>query len=226
MHPKSVVFILNTFFAVGYAKHVFLAFQTHVPRIEGERVKLSPASRMGMITNGGITISEYIGLLESNQYSAVFYDGSLLYMECVFINERLNKHRYFFIPCPFVEKTITSRPDHAELADWLREQIDIDGKDIFCSKGAFRFDFSREPPHGAGDPHPLSHLTFASGACRMPVRGPLQMSSFINFLFDNFFRADRDLWLQFAGHFRLDEGEVTITDEEAQLHHLSWGTQR
>lgn len=226
MRPQSVVLVLDQFLAEGYAKHIFLAIQPHILKFGGEQVELSPESRIGMITNGGITISEYVDLLDNNQYSAVFYDGSLLYMECAFSGEELNRHRYFFIPCPFVERTITSKPDHSELADWLRDRVDIDGKEVFSSRGAFRFDFSREPLRGTADPHPLSHLTFASGTCRMPVQGPVQISSLIRFLFDNFFRNYRHLWLEFATNFRLDEGEVTITNEETQLHHLSWRTER
>ena len=222
MDPRSVTLNFNNFLVEGYAKDVFLNFEHHSLKEEGQRAELSPRSRMGMIEGGGITISEYVDLLDNNQYSAVFSDGSIFYIECIFSGGTLNRHRYFFIPCPFVEKTIASKPKHISLADWLRESVDRNGKDVFSSKGTFRFDFVRESPPEAGEPHPASHLTFASDTCRMPVRGPLQISSFMKFLFENFFRSDRQIWFDFAKNMRLDEGEVTITNEETYLHHLNW----
>ena len=222
MDPKSVGDILDRFLIEGLDKRIFLAIQPHILKFEGRQVKLSPAVRIGMVTKGGITISEYVDLLDNNQYSAVFGDGSIFYVECIFSGRKLNRHRYLFIPCPFVEKTIASKPRQMSLADWLRESVDRNGKDVFSSKGTFRFDFVRESLHGVGEPHPVSHLTFASDTCRMPVRGPLQISSFIKFLFENFFRSDRKIWLEFAENMRLYEGEVTITNEETYLHHLNW----
>lgn len=222
MDPKSVVDILDRFLIEGLDKRIFLAIQPHILKFEGEQVKLSPAVRIGMVTKGGITVSEYVNLLDNNQYSAVFNDGSIFYVECIFSGRTLNRHRYFFIPCPFVEKTIAAKPKHVSLADWLRDSVDRDGKDVFSSKGTFRFDFVRESLQEAEEPHPLSHLTFASDTCRMPVRGPLQISSFIKFLFENFFRDDRLFWFEFSKIMRLDEGEVTITKNETYLHHLNW----
>ena len=222
MNPKSVVSNFNRFLFEGLAKEVFLAAEYHVLKEKGEQVELSPEYRMGMIAKGGITMLEYVDLLDKNQYSAVFSDGSIFYVECIFSGIRLNKHRYFFIPCPFVEKIITSKPEHFGLVEWLRDSVNLEGKDVFSSKGIFRFDFVREPLNGTGDPHPVSHLTFASDRCRMPVRGPLQISSFMKFLFDNFFRNDRQFWLEFAAIMRLDESEVTISEDEAYRHHLNW----
>ena len=222
MDPKSVVDILDRFLVEGLDKRIFLAVQPHILKFEGAQVRLSPAVRIGMVTKGGITISEYVDLLDKNQYSAVFSDGSIFYVECIFSGRTLNRHRYFFIPCPFVEKSIASKPKHISLADWLRESVDRNGKDVFSSKGTFRFDFVRESSPEAGEPHPASHLTFASDTCRMPVRGPLQISSFMKFLFENFFRSDRQIWFDFAKNMRLDEGEVIITNEETYLHHLNW----
>lgn len=225
MNPRSIVDILDRFLVEGYSKDIFLAVQPHILKIEGDQIKLSPAFRMEMITNGGVTISEYIDLLENNQYSAVFDDGSILYIECIFSDGKLDAHRYFFIPCPFVETTIASKPGHCSLADWLRASLVQNGVDVFSSRGTFRFDFARKPVLGAADPHPKSHLTFASDWCRMPVRGPVQITSFMNFLFDNFFRDYQPVWRSFASYMQLDETEVTITEEEVGLHHLNWETQ-
>ena len=72
MDPKSVVDILDRFLVEGLDKRIFLAVQPHILKFEGAQIRLSPAVRIGMVTKGGITISEYVDLLDKNQYSAVF----------------------------------------------------------------------------------------------------------------------------------------------------------
>ena len=69
-----------------------------------------------MITNGGIAPSEYIAVLDRNTYSAVFQDGSIIYMECSFEGRTLIDHRYLFIPCPFDDSIVSQRPNHILLA--------------------------------------------------------------------------------------------------------------
>lgn len=222
MNLGSFILSFNRFLFEGLAKNIFIATEYHALRQEGGRVELSPACRMKMIGKGGIKVSEYIDLLATRQYSAVFNDGSIFYVECIYNDRVISNHRYFFIPCPFVKITIESVPHDFGLVEWLRDSIDLEGVDVFSSKGIFRFDFARQRLNGAIEPHPLSHLTFASDQCRVPVRGPLQISSFLKFLFDNFFRDDRKFWLEFADGMSLGGEDETITSEETYLHHLSW----
>ncbi len=174
-----------------------------------------------MIENGGISPDEYLSLLDTGRYSAVFDDGSIVYLECIFHEEALVDHRYFFIPCPFDLATVSSKPDHFAMADWLRDSLELEPRTCVRSKGVFRFDCVREAPESV-EPHPISHLTFASGDCRIPVRGPLQISSFFNFTFDNFFRDYRPFWWSFSSYLKLDESEITITADEQAAQHINW----
>lgn len=222
MNPTSIVGILDKFLVYGLATGVFLAVQTHSVETTGTTSKIRPHNRLGMISNGGITPSEYIAILDEDTYSAVFEDGSIIYVECSFDGHTLSDHRYFYIPCPFSSKLVLDRPNHFSLADWLRDSIELEGADVFSSRGALRFDCVRGLAEDTQDPHPVSHLTFASGDCRLPLRGPLQVSAFLNLVFDNFFRPYRPFWLQFAPYMNLDETEVTIRTGEAGLHYLNW----
>ncbi len=222
MNPTDIVGVLDRFLLQGLATGVFLAVQNHQVERTETTSKVRPHKRLGMITNGGITPSEYIAILDEDTYSAVFEDGSIIYLECSFDGQTLSGHRYFYIPCPFSSKLVLDRPNDFYLADWLRDSIELEGADVFNSRGALRFDCVRGLAEDAQDSHPVSHLTFASGDCRLPLRGPLQVSAFLNLVFDNFFRLYRPLWLQFAPYMSLDETEVTIRPDEAGLHHLNW----
>ncbi len=222
MNPTAIVGILDRFLVEGLSTGVFLAVQTHRVELNKTISKVRPQNRLGMITNGGITPSEYIAILDQDTYSAVFEDGSVIYLECSFERQTLIDHRYLYIPCPFSSKLVLDRPSHFSLADWLRDSFELEGADAFSSRGALRFDCVRGLGEDTQDPHPVSHLTFASGDCRLPLRGPLQVSAFLNLVFDNFFRLYRPLWLQFAPYMNLDETEVTIRPDEAGLHHLNW----
>lgn len=222
MKPTSIVGVLDRFLTHGLVAEVFLAVQTHQIEKIGNNSSVRPQNRMAMITNGGITPSEYIAILDGDTYSAVFEDGSIIYVECSFEGNTLCDHRYLYIPCPFATKLVLDRPSHFSLADWLRDSIELEGANVFSSRGAFRFDCVRGLAEDTLDPHPVSHLTFASGDCRLPLRGPMQISAFLNLIFDNFFRLYRPLWLQFAPYMNLDETEVTIRPGESELHYINW----
>lgn len=222
MNAGILCSILNRFFFRGLEEGVFNAVQTHVVIEEAGYASFHPVSTIGMLSNGGITCAEYLSLLEDGTYSGVFSDGSIIYMECRYVRNSLFEHRYFFVPCPFLEETLLGRPDHIPLGDWLRDSMELEGASCLKSVGAMRFDCVREPPVELENPHPVSHLTFGSGDCRLPLRGPLPVSSFLHFIFDNYFRPLRFFWLDFAPYIQLDDTEVTITAAEMSRHHLNW----
>lgn len=221
MNEGAILKIVNDFLFFGKQKGIFEAVEVHKLRERNDVYSLGPQYDVGMIENGGIGVDEYLTVLEGSRYSAVFDNGDIISIQCRFQGGKLLDHRYMFLPCPFSEETLISKPKHAALADWLRGSADLEPREAFRSRGSFRFDCDRSPPEN-GDPHPISHLTFSSGGCRIPLRGPLQVSAFLNFIFDNFFRDYRPVWLSFAPHLKLKEDEVTITQEEAWLHHFNW----
>lgn len=221
MNEGAIVKILNNFLFFGYGKGIFEAVEPHRITDRDGVIQLSSQFEVGMIENGGVRIDEYLRLLEENRYSAVFDNGDIIGIQCRFEEGGILGHRYIYLPCPFSDKTVTSKPKKASLSEWLRDRAELEPRETFRSRGSFRFDCDRDPPK-RGDPHPISHFTFSSGHCRMPVRGPLQISAFLNFVFDNFYRDYRPVWLSFSSHLKLKEDEITITQEEANLHHFNW----
>ncbi|OHV18595.1 DUF2290 domain-containing protein [Rhizobium sp. RMa-01] len=222
MNPKQLCKVLNNFVIDGLANNVFLASQQHQIDVVGNRISLKPVVDIGMVSSGGISASEYVDLLDREAYSAVFADGSIICIQATFDGNTVESHRYFFIPCPFYANALVGRPQHISLADWLRDSIALEGVSSFRSVGTFRFDCVRSMPEDLADPHPVSHMTFGSADCRMPVKGPVSIAYFLHFVFDNFYRADKRFWLNYSSYLTSGETEVTITTTELMQQHLNW----
>jgi Uncharacterized conserved protein len=222
MRPRPLCDKLNEFLTAGLANDIFLAVQTHLLEVSGRKNSLGPLASPGMVSAGGISVDEFLLLLDENRYSAVFTDGALLLIQCTFVDDRLDTHRYSYIPCPIDPQLLDLRPEEITLADWLRESITAKGVGAFRSTGTYRFDCVRLAPSRDRSPHPISHLTFGSPDCRVPVRSPLSIADFLNFVFDNFYREHRRVWLEYSSHLTCSGTDMTITVAEQQLHHLHW----
>ena len=222
MRPRAFCDKLNEFFVDGYGVGAFLAFQTHVLQGPDDRQTFGPAVVPSMMSPGGVGLQEFIAILDTGTYSAVFHDGAIVIIQCRFNRDTLFAHRYTYIPCPVDHNLLISRPEEIALADWMREFTFSPAEDIFRSRGTYRFDYSRDVPHNLHDPHPASHLTFGSPQCRVPVRSPLSPASFLGFLFNNFYRPFLRIWQPVAPHLACAGIEQCITKEEQALHHLNW----
>jgi hypothetical protein len=222
MRPRSLCDKLNEFLVTGLADDVFLAIQYHLLDGNERRQSLGPPSPPGMVSAGGISMDEFLTILDENRYTAVFTDGALLMIQCTFINGELETHRYSYIPCPVDQSLVPFRPEEMPLADWLRDSVLAEGVAAFRSTGTYRFDCTRVKPTRDDNPHPVSHLTFGSPDCRIPVRGPLSIADFLNFVFDNFYRQHRSTWLNYSSYLRCHGTDATITADEQQFHHLHW----
>lgn len=224
MNPKSACDILNRFFFHGVGEGYFHAAQTHSISSYGAFRRLLPPVSIGMLTNGGVTAEEYVKILEDGAYSLVFADGAVAYIECTFDGNALYSYRFFYIPSPFHASHTLELPSDIPLADWLRMILEDQGVQCLKSVGALRFDCVRGLPANIDEPHPISHLTMMTGDCRIPIRGPVQVSTFLHFIFDNFQRSARPLWLEFSSYLAFDHSEVTITPSESTILHMNWET--
>lgn len=219
MKPRPLTQKLNEFLADGLAHVIFDAINTHKLNDHGSALSLEPDSKIPMINSNGISASEYIALLDNNSYSTVFNDGAISIIQAKFKNQKLHSHRYIFIPCPLDQQFISNRPNDIPLSDWVKEVINTEGITSLKSTGYIRFDCVRDLQK-TKDPHPVSHMTFSSGDCRVPVHSPLSISAFFNFLFDNFYRRHRYLWLKHSSFLNCEGTEDTITLEEQMIHHI------
>lgn len=222
MRPRALCNKVNEFLEKGLEEGIFLAIQPHLLRGFAGTEMLEPPTNIGMLTAGGVSVSEYIDLLDADRYSAVFYDHALLMLQCNFEGSEIQNHRYGYVPCPIRPQLMADRPEEISVADWVRSIVASTGIDSFLSLGTYRFDFTKKAALTSKEPHPACHFTFASAGCRLPVRAPMSISHLLTFLFDNFYRQHRPFWNTFAPH--LSSGDVidTITDSEQMLHHLTW----
>jgi hypothetical protein len=222
MRPRALCNKVNEFFERGLEEGIFLAIQPHLLRgVIGSEI-LEPPSNIGMLTAGGVSVPEYIELLDADRYSAVFDDHALLMVQCMFQGNAIRNHRYGYIPCPIKPQLMAERPEEISVADWVRSVISSAGVESFLSLGTYRFDFTQKLPSKSTDPHPASHFTFASAGCRLPVRAPMNIGHLLNFLFDNFYRSHRSFWNDFAPHLAGDDVIDTITAQEQMTHHITW----
>jgi len=222
MNVQSACSIINRFFFHGLAEGYFYAAQTHSVSESGAIQRLKPPVSIGMITNGAITADEYVKILEEGAYSVVFLDGAIVYIECTFNDSVLDNYRFFYIPSPFDAAHTLELPHELPMADWLRMVLEDQGAQCLKSVGALRFDCVRGLNANVDEPHPVSHLTMITGDCRIPIRGPVQINTFLHFIFDNFQRSARPWWLQFSSYLTFDASEVTITTSESSVLHINW----
>lgn len=222
MRPIDISLQINGFLAQGMADQFVEAFEHHkVEEING-RTFLGPTSKQQMISPSGVSFDEYIFLLDSNSYSAVFFDSALVSIQCYFEGNEIRAHRYLYIPCPIGAKLLRERPPEISLADWLRYADPEELKNSFHSSGCLRFDYTVDVPIDPENPHPVSHLTFGSSTCRIPVRAPLSPSRFLDFLFENYYRSYQKSWRIFAPHLNCGGLGDTLSIEESAKHHLTW----
>jgi len=168
------------------------------------------------------TIETYLAWIESRQYSAVLFDGSLLQLTFDFRGQALAGHRLVYIPCPFLII--------AEDAELLRTEPILDVIDMYRARGEaclrlrtpIRFDFD---PDAADDQHPASHVTLNGQACRIPACGPLSLGYFIELVFRHLYP---EIWIvhDFLANTPRQALPRQIVETHEQSIHLNWGSIR
>ena len=164
-------------------------------------------------------LQDYIDQLNGQQYVAVLYDGAILQLSYEFNYDRLVKHRLLFWPCPvqFNEEDLNefNLSDLVELAlasDEVTNRV--------CLVNPIRFDYDRD---ACRPDHPASHAHLGRSACRIPVRAPLSVGHFVDFVFREFYPQEwRSYeWLSSWPKHEFDE---SVTQEERLRLHFSWRT--
>ena len=222
MRPRPLCTKLNEMLTSGLELGVFSAIQTHVVTGPLGRETLGPTTDIGMVSDFGVSLPEFVRLLEKQQFSAVFDDYSILMIECSFSADRIRRHRYSYIPCPVEPRLIVDRPQLIPIDEWISDRVSTAQSSPFRSMGTYRFDFDMALAESLVEGHPASHLTFASPSCRMPVCSPMSISHFLNFIFDNFQRPAARFWSDYAPFLTSTGIESTITEQEQLLHHIFW----
>jgi hypothetical protein len=135
MLPVEACGVLNDFLYFGLSQNIFERVSTHHV-VDGQTSSsLIPSVRLGIVGDGTISVQDYFAILDQGRFSALFPDGSLIYIECTFREGRLFEHRYIFLPAPFSEGCIVDRPAGSSLEEWFRLCIDEYGTDCVRSAG-------------------------------------------------------------------------------------------
>lgn len=130
--------------------------------------------------NSIVTVEEYLEHVRTQNYSFMMYDGAIVQCSYTFRNNNIVKHRLVYIPCP-----VSFDPDELE----EESLVELVEKYLYDPKKArieptIRFDFD---PENATQTHPETHLHLSRECCRIPVKAPLSLGHFVQFLFSNFY---------------------------------------
>ena len=167
-----------------------------------------------LFRNRSATVSEYWEWLESGNYSAVLFDGSILQISYDFRFAELTGHRLLYFPCPFD----VARELGADIPVLqVLEPLVLDRLDGIRLRAPIRFDYDRR---SARPGHPASHMTFQWSHVRVPVMSPLSLGHFVEFVFRNFYP---DIWdiHKFLRDYRPMENPRTITTAERTSLHVN-----
>lgn len=167
-----------------------------------------------LLGNESPTVSDYQAWVDSQGYSAILLDGSILQISYKFQHTELVGHRLLYFPCPFdLDMELL---DTFTLSELIGLYFD-EGTDKVRLRTPVRFDYD---PNSHSTYHPASHMTFQWSHTRIAVRSPLSLGHFIQFVFQNFYPS---LWNthDFLNEWHRDELEATITPGEQRFLHVS-----
>ena len=176
-------------FEEGFAQHVKMHKIDNLSRTEKSLmwVRENDSSFDSSLIIGN-RISDYLSILERQDYSYLMNDGGVIQIAFVYDGNYISQHRLLYYPCPFPidphETYQIGDGPSLPLIDFITEQIlDDPDKDILL-RSPIRFDYT---PTMADDFHPASHLTINDPSCRIPVRSPLGFDTFVKFILENFY---------------------------------------
>lgn len=129
------------------------------------------------------SIAEYRGFVSSEAFSALLFDGSLLYLSYDFQGSELIGHRLLYYPCPITIEPEMSNEPILDILDYCLGETHL-----LRLRSPLRFDYD---PLRAKANHPASHMHFQHEDCRLAVFAPMSVGRFLEFVFRNFYP---DIW--------------------------------
>ncbi|MFW1922375.1 DUF2290 domain-containing protein [Acinetobacter geminorum] len=146
------------------------------------------------------TLSEYLTLLKHSQYTMVLYDGSILQISYKMKKNEIIGHRLCWYPSPL---NLENVQDIEEIIFKVHESLSTNSSlleeyltnpdpqtqimlNSFYHRSPIRFDYDNMPDDRK-DKHPDVHLHISVEECRIPVKGPLCLRTFMAFIVENFY---------------------------------------
>ena len=168
----------------------------------------SKTSENNVLYDNNLSTNEILThLLKHNQYLVLLYDKSIIQAEFIIKDNSIIKERLVFIKKhnKVWSKEEIQDADNYDI-DWFEEQ---DGIPIFI-----RVDY--DPLEHIEGEHPSCHMTLSNcETCRIPMKGPLSFSEFINFVLIHFYNVHLKNIVSVSN-------ENALTDIEKKMIHLNW----
>lgn len=159
------------------------------------------------------SFNEYINLVENRQYSMLLAEGDILQFSFSLNRDVIVGHRLCWHPCPV--KLTRDEIENSSLVDAILERMSNGDLKDFYSKSPMRFDFD---PIGASEQHPEVHLHLISEDCRLPVKTPLCLRKFIDFITENFYSDTSEILRLNQKAVSWDGADKLTRDQRSRLH--------
>lgn len=130
------------------------------------------------------SLHEYLNLIENRQYSMLLSEGDMFQFSFSLERGLVVKHRLCWYPCPV--KVSREEIETSSLVDAILERMGSGTFDDLYCRTPIRFDFDSKQ---SSENHPAVHLHMNSEDCRIPVKTPLCLRSFIDFVLENFYSS-------------------------------------
>jgi hypothetical protein len=165
------------------------------------------------------SISEYLDILRSSQYSALLFDGSIIQLTVDYSKLDCVGHRYAYYPCPIWlapgEMAIASASG-LPLDEYLQELVLTARSDQLRNWPTMRFDYASTEVLN----EPFSHVHLGPENCRVPILGPMTLHRFLDFIVRIFYSHEvppADPKLTFG-----IKSDATLRKNEHDPVHLAW----
>jgi len=195
-----------------------IAVYCNYPMISGRRVSWGQYETGHLSSSKWATVDQYLDVIRSGQYSAILYDGSLLQLSCDVEDGWITWHRLGYFPCPFRIEPGELILSHA-FDEVIESHVNDPGSPVLL-RSPIRIDFDTT---SVWEGHPAAHLTLNSNDCRIGCVAPMDVFSFVDFIFRQFYPAVHARFHDWfiAGSLRR-VGERTLGDGDSELPHLCW----
>ena len=210
-----------TLVETGFALHA----RPHVPRkISKNRTSLMWVRHRDerLMLDDPSNVYCYLSIVERKEYSYLMDDGGVTQIAYTFDERIIKRHRLLYHPCPFPVKKDDMDQFDGGLVDFIHSTFMNDVNDHLLLRSPIRFDYA---PDEAADLHPASHLTLNEPGCRIPARAPLQVGTFIEFVFQNFYL---DAWKHYTARIEKfpHEDEECLSAYDRRRIYLNWEPRR
>lgn len=157
------------------------------------------------------TVGEMLDiLLEKQEYNILMYDKGVIQFELIIENGEIIKERFIYI------NKQNGLYDIDQIKEFESDENNIDWyKEISGIPVLIRMDYDKE--YELDDIHPTSHFTISNcECCRIPMKGPMSISKFVNFILNMFYNENVD-----EIKTKYDKAETLKTVDKEKLY-LYW----